>query len=320
MKKGLLRMTKNNSSIPENEFSALLMSENEQIELLNKLNKNKGIIEKDSKKYFDDDAEKNIIASYYKTINFDQLKPNELFKALHSLIENTHKPVIYDPTKYLYTWVDLQEDGNLKSIYSGKIRNPEDVIAEDFKILTKRKNELDSLLANQSLTENELKTQKKRIEENNKLNCEHVVPQSWFNKQEPMRGDLHHLFACEPSCNSLRSNYPYHDFSDYEGGKVLNIIRQECGKLEESLFEPEYAKGIVARATLYFLLRYPDKIANDKEKNIDIELLLKWHEEFPVSIYERHRNQSIQDTQGNRNPLVDFPNYARKIDFSLSSS
>ncbi|EKS8378873.1 endonuclease I, partial [Bacillus cereus] len=74
MKKGLLRMTKNNSSIPENEFSALLMSENEQIELLNKLNKNKGIIEKDSKKYFDDDAEKNIIASYYKTINFDQLK------------------------------------------------------------------------------------------------------------------------------------------------------------------------------------------------------------------------------------------------------
>ncbi|KXZ01548.1 endonuclease I family protein, partial [Bacillus cereus] len=231
-----------------------------------------------------------------------------------------HKPVIYDPTKYLYTWVDLQEDGNLKSIYSGKIRNPEDVIAEDFKILTKRKNELDSLLANQLLTENELKTQKKRIEENNKLNCEHVVPQSWFNKQEPMRGDLHHLFACEPSCNSLRSNYPYHDFSDYEGGKVLNIIRQECGKLEESLFEPEYAKGIVARATLYFLLRYPDKIANDKEKNIDIELLLKWHEEFPVSIYERHRNQSIQDTQGNRNPLVDFPNYARKINFSLSSS
>lgn len=313
-------MTKNNSSIPEDDFSTLFVEESEQVELLNELNKNKDIIEKDAGKYLDLDLEKHILATYYAAINFEELKSNELFKALQSLLKNTHKPVKYNPTQYLYNWVDLQEDGKLKSIYSGKIRNPEDVIAEDFEILTKRKNELDLLLANHSLTENELKTQKKRIEENNKLNCEHVVPQSWFHKQEPMRGDLHHLFACEPSCNSLRSNYPYHDFSDYEGGKVLNIIRQECGKLEESLFEPEYAKGIVARATLYFLLRYPDEIANDKEKNIDIELLLKWHEEFPVSIYERHRNQSIQDTQGNRNPLVDFPNYARKIDFPLSSS
>ncbi|MCC2385432.1 endonuclease I family protein [Bacillus cereus] len=313
-------MTKNNSSIPEDDFSTLFVEESEQVELLNELNKNKDIIEKDAGKYLDLDLEKHILATYYAAINFEELKSNELFKALQSLLENTHKPVKYNPTQYLYNWVDLQEDGKLKSIYSGKIRNPGDVIAEDFEILTKRKNELDLLLANHSLTENELKTQKKRIEENNKLNCEHVVPQSWFHKQEPMRGDLHHLFACEPSCNSLRSNYPYHDFSDYEGGKVLNIIRQECGKLEESLFEPEYAKGIVARATLYFLLRYPDEIANDKEKNIDIELLLKWHEEFPVSIYERHRNQSIQDTQGNRNPLVDFPNYARKIDFPLSSS
>ncbi|PEA92802.1 endonuclease I [Bacillus cereus] len=320
MKRGLFLMTKNNSSIPENEFSTLVMSENEQIEILNKLNKNKVIIENDSKKYFDEDAEKNIIASYYKTINFNQLKPNESFKALHSLIESTHKPVKYNPAQYLYNWVDLQEDGNLKSIYSGNIRNPEEVIAEDIEIITKRKNELDSLLTNHSLTENDLATHKKRIEENHKLNCEHVVPQSWFHKQEPMRGDLHHLFACDPVCNSMRSNYPYHDFPDYEGGSELESIRQKCGKLEESLFEPEYAKGIVARATLYFLLRYPDKIANDKEKNIDIELLLKWHEEFPVSIYERHRNQSIQDTQGNRNPLVDFPNYARKIDFSLSSS
>ncbi|EJR57403.1 hypothetical protein IIO_04930 [Bacillus cereus VD115] len=239
---------------------------------------------------------------------------------MHSLIESTHKPVKYNPTQYLYNWVDLQEDGNLKSIYSRNIRNPEEVIVEDIEIITKRKNELDSLLTNQSLTENELETHKKRIEENNKLNCEHIVPQSWFHKQEPMRGDLHHLFACDPVCNSMRSNYPYHDFPDYDKGIELESIRQKCGKLEKSLFEPEYAKGIVARATLYFLLRYPDKITNDKEKNIDIELLLRWHEQYPVSIYEKHRNQSIQDTQGNRNPLIDFPEYGRKIDFSLSSS
>ncbi len=280
----------------------------------------KVLLKKNPQKYFDVDAEKNIKASYYKTINFDQLKSNELFKVLHSLIDSTHKPVKYNPTQYLYNWVDLQEDGNLKSVYSGNTRNPEEVIAEDIKIINKRKNELNLLLTNHSLTENELETHKKRIEENNKLNCEHVVPQSWFHKQEPMRGDLHHLFACDPVCNSMRSNYPYHDFPDFEKGIELESIRQKCGKLEESLFEPEYGKGIVARATLYFLLRYPDKITNDKEKNIDIELLLRWHEQYPVSIYEKHRNQSIHDTQGNRNPLIDFPEYSRNIDFSLSSS
>jgi endonuclease G, mitochondrial len=29
------------------------------------------------------------------------------------------------------------------------------------------------------------------------FNCELVVPRSWLAKREPMRGDLHHLFACE---------------------------------------------------------------------------------------------------------------------------
>jgi len=50
-----------------------------------------------------------------------------------------------------------------------------------------------------------------------------------------------------------------------------------------------------------------------------LELLLKWHEKYPVSIYEKHRNQSIQGVQGNRNPLIDFPTHVRKIDFSLFS-
>ncbi|KFN04063.1 endonuclease I [Bacillus clarus] len=313
-------MTQNQSNIPEDEFSTLLMSKSEQIEILNQLSKNKENIEKDTKEYFDEEAEKLTLDTYYKTINFEQLNPQELFKVLQHLLENTHNPVKYNPARFLYNWVDLQSNGKLKSIYSGKIRNPEEVITEDFNIITKRKNELDTLVANESFKKDELENHKKRIEHNNKLNCEHVVPQSWFNKQEPMRGDLHHLFACDPPCNSMRSNYPYHDFLDYEGENEIKGIRQECGKEERHLFEPEYAKGIVARATLYFLLRYPNKITNDREIEINIELLLKWHEKYPVSIYEKHRNQSIQEIQGNRNPLIDFPIHARKIDFSVISS
>ncbi|MFJ7682306.1 endonuclease I family protein [Peribacillus butanolivorans] len=313
-------MTKNQSHILNEEFSALSISKHEQEEILTQLRNNKERIKTNTKEYFDEETEKATVSTYYKAIDFPQLSPQELYKKLQNLLEGTHKPVNYNPTRYLYSWVDLQQNGTLKSIYSGKIKTPEEVITEDFKILTKRKTELETLLLKKSVGEDELETYKRHIEHNNKLNCEHVVPQSWFQKKEPMRGDLHHLFACDPPCNSMRSNYPYHDFPDYEGEVQIEGVRLQCGKEEENLFEPEYAKGTVARATLYFLLRYPNKISNDRERAINIELLLKWNEEYPVSVYEKHRNHSIQEIQGNRNPLIDFPTHARKIDFSLFSS
>ena len=42
-----------------------------------------------------------------------------------------------------------------------------------------------------------------------------------------------------------------------EGKALEEAIRDECGKRDANRFEPSAAKGIVARATLYFLLRYP---------------------------------------------------------------
>lgn len=53
-------------------------------------------------------------------------------------------------------------------------------------------------------------------------------------------------------------------FIDYDGEIEVEGARLGCGKEDENLFEPEYAKGIVARATLYFLLRYPQKIEKKK--------------------------------------------------------
>jgi endonuclease I len=144
-------------------------------------------------------------------------------------------------------------------------------------------------------------------------NCEHVVPQSWFDKRQPMRGDLHHLFACQSQCNSFRGNIPYFDFADFE-----EVVRVGCGKREDDRFEPKEGKGPAARATLYFLLRYPGQI-NDGEGEFRLDrldILLRWHEQFPVTLYERHRNAAIAVVQGNRNPLIDFPEWAERIDFT----
>jgi len=143
-------------------------------------------------------------------------------------------------------------------------------------------------------------------------NCEHVVPQSWFEKREPMRGDIHHLFACESGCNSFRGNVPYFDFSDFN-----EVVRQKCGKREENKFEPGAGKGTVARAVLYFLLRYPGEInrTNEEYKPDRIATLVNWHKENKVTDHERHRNQAIFKVQGNRNPLIDHPEWADQIDF-----
>jgi endonuclease I len=148
------------------------------------------------------------------------------------------------------------------------------------------------------------------------FNCEHVVPQSWFDKASPMRGDLHHLFACETQCNSFRSNSPYADFPDFP-----EAIRNNCGKSEGKKFEPGFGKGEAARATLYFLLRYPGLINNSNQeyKPENLEILLGWHKTYPVTEHEKHRNMAIASSQkqGNRNPLIDFPEWADLIDFRL---
>lgn len=76
-----------------------------------------------------------------------------------------------------------------------------------------------------------------------------------------MRGDLHHLFACESDCNSFRGNTPYGDFPDF-----MEVVREACGKREQQRFEPASGKGPVARAVLYFLLRYPQQVSDAPDR------------------------------------------------------
>jgi deoxyribonuclease-1 len=95
----------------------------------------------------------------------------------------------------------------------------------------------------------------------------------------------------------------------------LSIIIAEVAA--DDRFEPEHGKGACVRAMLYFLLRYPKAIKKTFRTEIDIPLLVRWHQEFPVTLYENHRNQAIYQIQGNRNPLVDFPDSGKKIPFPI---
>ncbi|MYL51445.1 endonuclease I [Halobacillus litoralis] len=273
--------------------------------IIKQAKKNKVAIDKDQKLYFDESKNEQTKQEYYASVDFSDPANNTVIERIKELIQSTHNNFLrYDPSSYVYPWVDLRPDGKLQSIYSGEVREPEDIIQEDYATSKKREQKI---RANKD-GENLLKVMAEAVT-TFKYNCEHAVPQSWYNAQEPMRGDLHQLFTCEPLCNSIRSNFPYHDFHDYPVEQEAGVLRIEdqCGKAEDELFEPEYAKGTVARAMLYFLLRYPDDLEMNHREKIDVDLMLEWHRNEPPEVYELHRNQAIFELQGNRNPFIDYP-------------
>lgn len=238
--------------------------------------------------------------AYYATIKLGT--PQDNFQTLSKLVQATHTTApSYDPARELYPEIDVWPDGKLRSLYSAREHTPQEFIAADRAVRERREHlaRLENLNVD-------------ALEEALPYNCEHVVPQSWFGKQEPMRGDLHHLFSCEPDCNSFRGNTPYFDFPDY--GDRQEVVRGECGKREPGQFEPNWGKGAVARATLYFLLRYPGVVR--QYGPAQLQTLLGWHAAEPPGDWEKHRNALIHTRQGNRNPLIDHPEWATQIDFT----
>jgi endonuclease I len=269
--------------------------------------------------YYDEEEDRKNQEAYYKGLA-DTLSPVERLERLSELVRGTHKNRLsYQPSKHVYPWVDLHEAQPkpvLKSIYSGRDFDPREFIEEDFRIEQERLRLREVLMREASFGSVRAEAQLDLLEASLPFNCEHVVPQSWFGKKEPMRGDLHHLFACEVGCNSFRGNTPYFDFPEFE-----EVIRDACGKLEreQHKFEPSAGKGAVARATLYFLLRYPGEINRTNKEYTEerLRILLQWHQEEDVTRYERHRNAAIFEKQGNRNPLIDHPEWGEQIDFTL---
>jgi endonuclease I len=266
----------------------------------------------DREPYYDKDTDGAARDEYYRGIDWDA-PADALYTALAELLDRTHRPIGYSPGRELHPWVDRHPDGSLVSIYTGDVYDAPTVVREAVRLEAEfdawqqgvlaeaveadpgRRSELVALL---------------RAAPN--FDCEHVVPQAWFRPEAEYataRGDLHHLFTCERPCNSYRGSVPFWEFPDWAG--------TGCGKREPGRFEPAQGKGAAARAVLYFLLRYPGRIDDAAgELQADrIGILLDWHEQDPPGLYERHRNATIFARQGNRNPLIDFPERARAIPF-----
>lgn len=153
-------------------------------------------------------------------------------------------------------------------------------------------------------------------------NREHVWAKSHgdFGTRSGPGTDIHHLRPTDVQVNSSRGNL---DFDNNDGKSVTNC--DECKRDSNSWEPPDRVKGDVARMLFYMAVRYeggnyPDLELNEQLGNGSkpyhgkLSTLLEWHEQDPVDDFERNRNEVIyQDWQHNRNPFIDYPEWAEEI-------
>lgn len=134
--------------------------------------------------------------------------------------------------------------------------------------------------------------------------------------------DAHHLRPTLSSINSSRSNSDFGEVSDSS-----NVSHDKYGnRWTGNTFEPrDEVKGDVARIMFYMATRYGFEapynlmLVDDPHTSIsktgngrfgNLQTLLKWHYQDPVSSSEIYRNNVIfDDWQHNRNPYIDHPEF-----------
>lgn len=151
-------------------------------------------------------------------------------------------------------------------------------------------------------------------DETTTFNTEHTWPRSRGADDPPAESDVHHLFAVEIDANNRRANHEFGhvdcDDTTCEWHRDESFLGPSAEDDRDPVFEvqPE-RRGDVARAILYFSIRYDQPVSPGEES-----VLRQWNCQDPPDDYERMRNDEIEAFQGNRNPFVDRPDFVDRID------
>lgn len=261
----------------------------------------------------------NELPTYYKDIQGKSGK--SLFDAVQKVTKTGYSSLGYDGLWAAYQYTDLHENGYVWDMYSD--------------------------CTWKSLSSNRCGNYKNECD---CFNREHSIPKSWYGGTTSGPGcDIFHLVPTDGKVNGMRSNYAFGEVSsasyNKHGNKLgtaMNItivggntIAGNTGASiscsADKVFEPrnEY-KGDFARGYMGALLKWAgDKAftSGDGSKifttsfstgsfgltKYGVALLMKWHRQDPVSQKEIDRNNGIQQTQGNRNPFIDYPYLAEYI-------
>jgi endonuclease I len=167
------------------------------------------------------------------------------------------------------------------------------------------------------------------------FNREHTFPQSWFTTgtANGPGTDYIQVLPTDGFVNGKRSNYLYGEVgtASYTSLNGSKLGTSSVAGISGTVFEPiNTYKGDVARIFLYMVTRYQDNISSwanlssngapalaantFPSVNINyLKLMIKWHNQDPVSQKEIDRNNGAYSYQGNRNPFVDRPEFVDAV-------
>lgn len=239
-------------------------------------------------------------ANYYQ--NAYQKKGQALRTALYGIIKN-HTALSYSALWDAYTTTDKRTDnGKVWDIYSD---NPNGSTAYFYTFVSDQCGSYNS--------------------EGDCYNREHSVPQSWFGEAAPMKTDLFHVYPTDGFVNGKRGNLALGEvnnatWTSTNGSKLGNSA---VSGYSGTVFEPNDAyKGDLARSYFYMAVCYMDKNLGQETQSMfsggslkpwALNMLIRWHNEDPVSQKEIDRNNAVYALQHNRNPFIDFPELVGKI-------
>lgn len=249
----------------------------------------------------------NNTGTYY--MNADGKKGQALKTAMFNIIKITQAGWSYDGLKTAYKTTDTRPDGYLRDWYSNTTSYvPGSNCAGSYE------------------------------KEGDGYNREHLVPQSWFSKRDPMRCDIFHVVPTDAKINGMRADLPLGEVGTVIEASKNNYSKKGYAKsglgYTGIVFEPnDEVKGDIARAYFYMVTCYEDSIPRwnaDGNSNATASyvfdgstypglttwvtnMMLEWSAKDPVDAIETARNNVIYGKQRNRNPFIDYPGLEQYI-------
>ncbi|MEO6304938.1 MAG: endonuclease [Bacteroidia bacterium] len=230
------------------------------------------------------------------------LSGNNLKVALYNIIKN-HTQITYGALWTAFPQTDAKTNGKVWDIYSF---NPSGPQPYEYTFSTNQCGNYNS--------------------EADCYNREHSWPQSWFNSLTGPVSDLFHIYPTDGEVNGKRSDYPYGNVSNASWTSMNGGKLGPCTNVgyTQTVFEPiDEFKGDVARSYFYMSTRYYSEDAGWSTSDAtnkativpwELNVLLAWHHQDPVSSKEIARNNSIYNNyQHNRNPYIDNPQWADSV-------
>lgn len=167
-------------------------------------------------------------------------------------------------------------------------------------------------------------------------NREHSFPQNWFTSGTSTGPgtDYIQVLPTDGKVNGQRSNWVYGEvgsasWTSLNGSKLGS---SSVAGISGTVFEPiNTYKGDLARIFLYMVTRYENNMPTwgslsgsnglqalepNTFPSVDVDylrLMIKWHNQDPVSQKEIDRNNAAYAYQGNRNPFVDRPEFVAQV-------